>query len=1304
MKQKKWLSFLLILVIILPLLTITPSAYSYDPTGLPIAPRPPVPQPVPESEPEPEPEPNYGPLSVTVSVDRTEARTAETLLFSASASGGKGKRKLALRIFRDGENVHYFPSGNTTSWEYSPEYPGIYHGQAVVSDESGKSKYAKTANITVTLNDEEEAARRNAPPGMGGGDGAENPKEYGHFLELETIHNITVVEGKDIRIPIIVKGDAVFVERLKNIKTRPDAVYALGLPEGFDVEFEVTSERVFPFIVYRHRPIKIPVYSSFFGPLKQYLDMLSEIEITANNWWRDNELEMPFNVRVFAECDHGTSTKYHRLTANTDFTLTLLRDKNRNGIADREEEERIEQPADIAFSDVPDVEMTEQFDEHGNLTATLPKIKIQVYNKKPATPPSNYHLYGHARHRPKGVDFEQIQEGKWPYYREKGPIYRFAGFPSDIKWLPGEIRRKIPLKVYALDNLENKADMTMLLTINKKSSGVNCADHELSIEPVPDFSMLELRKEPLATGRITVITNSEAPITMTMTYENTLQQRDGHTGCPVKLQTTGPTYNPDGSGPDGVRKVSAWELVYNLDYTHKWYKGKDDHSYFRITLCAKQGNKTAETKLAVTLLRTRSGTPVVLYFLPMENQTILEGEAIKPVKVKWSGPPISYENMKVNVKNIKLKISPNLSGIHYDDKTQTISGTPKISNWQDWETYRTFILTISGEGKVHNIEKRNERDLFITTNMAESSFKLTVYRNHSSYDRGFVPIADQDVMEGEPIKPVIIRGEPGPGVFEIKSVQGCPPGVEKGPGGYYEGTPVVGEWQEGQTFRAFTIEATGAVTPGSADGKRISSIFPSLPEHKMHFTITVNKKDKPGGMGDGIEEETATPPEESATLPEEEQAEKALPEESASPPEEAQTEEAPPEEAPQEQDIATPPVQEEQPPASDKPEKTPDTGKTEEKPKPDKARETPADAEKQKPPAADQTGDKQPGPEQTGGEAALQSPQEIYRNVTPEDFAADSQTFTDEQKGLPRLGVALYDGSADTADAYQGILVALLEEGYQLNENLILLVTNAQGSDKKAGEDVKLLAKMGCRPIITVGERMATAARKPLKGIPLIAAGVDDPLAAGFVDRKARPLGPVTGVINPPIFDELLLLAQRMQPDVDTAGMLHMLSPEAAKLRRKTAIDQGLGFEHGRMQVDSTFPVMSKKLFAKGIDFLILDPSVKPHENSSALKALTEACIEARVPLYGTSVRQGEGGVAAVILPDYLALGIHAGKLATEVLKGANIAELPFVQATETITQYNSRTLDAFGLKTPKSTLLEEDTDAGLEWTFPAGN
>lgn len=249
-----------------------------------------------------------------------------------------------------------------------------------------------------------------------------------------------------------------------------------------------------------------------------------------------------------------------------------------------------------------------------------------------------------------------------------------------------------------------------------------------------------------------------------------------------------------------------------------------------------------------------------------------------------------------------------------------------------------------------------------------------------------------------------------------------------------------------------------------------------------------------------------------------------------------------------------------------------------------------------------------------------------------------------------------------------------------------------------------MLAKMGCRPIITVGERMSAAARKPLKGIPLIAAGVDDPLTAGFVDRKARPLGPVTGVINPPILDELLLLAQRMQPAVDTAGMLHMLSTDKAKLRRKTAIDQGLGFEHGRMQVDSTFPVMSKKLFDKGIDFLILDPSVKPHENSSALQALTKACIEARVPLYGTSVRQGEGGAAAVILPDYLALGIHAGKLATEVLKGANIAELPFVQATETITQYNSRTLDAFGMNIPFSVQPDEDADAEQAWILPSGN
>ena len=124
----------------------------------------------PEAPEEPPPEAPRQPLALKAYAHSTAAKTLETIRFSAVLSGGKGASKYALWVYRDGEKVEYFPTGTKGLWDYVPQYPGLYHGQVVGKDGTGREKYANTGTVTVTLNQQEQLAQQNSPVGKGGDD------------------------------------------------------------------------------------------------------------------------------------------------------------------------------------------------------------------------------------------------------------------------------------------------------------------------------------------------------------------------------------------------------------------------------------------------------------------------------------------------------------------------------------------------------------------------------------------------------------------------------------------------------------------------------------------------------------------------------------------------------------------------------------------------------------------------------------------------------------------------------------------------------------------------------------------------------------------------------------------------------------------------------------------------------------------------------------------------------------------------------------------------------------------------------
>lgn len=115
--------------------TIKPPPVTIKPPPVTSKPAPVTPAPATST---PVSEPAGKELQVQLYVDRQEARTGDTLKFTASASGGKGQIKFALWVFRNGEKIEYFSTSNRSVWEYVALYEGTYHAQVVGKDGGGQ--------------------------------------------------------------------------------------------------------------------------------------------------------------------------------------------------------------------------------------------------------------------------------------------------------------------------------------------------------------------------------------------------------------------------------------------------------------------------------------------------------------------------------------------------------------------------------------------------------------------------------------------------------------------------------------------------------------------------------------------------------------------------------------------------------------------------------------------------------------------------------------------------------------------------------------------------------------------------------------------------------------------------------------------------------------------------------------------------------------------------------------------------------------------------------------------------------------
>jgi putative ABC transport system substrate-binding protein len=302
-----------------------------------------------------------------------------------------------------------------------------------------------------------------------------------------------------------------------------------------------------------------------------------------------------------------------------------------------------------------------------------------------------------------------------------------------------------------------------------------------------------------------------------------------------------------------------------------------------------------------------------------------------------------------------------------------------------------------------------------------------------------------------------------------------------------------------------------------------------------------------------------------------------------------------------------------------------------------------------------------------------------------------------QQKAMPLIGW-LYGGSPLPPNTKSPAAAAfgkgLSETGYVEGQNLAIEFRFAEGHFDRLPALVADLVGRKVSLIIGVGAAAALAAKKATSTIPIVFAGVNDPIGLGLVAGLARPGGNLTGFSNitseltPKRLDllsELVphakVIALLVDPNNPGTNALIEVSQEAARAKK---VQLPILKASTESEIDAAFASLVQQqaggLVVGGAPFFT-------GRRDQLVALASRHAVPAIYYARGFAKAGGLISYGDSSLPAFREAGIYAGR----ILKGEKPADLPVQQPTTFELLVNLKTAKALGLTVPQSMLMRAD-------------
>lgn len=305
-------------------------------------------------------------------------------------------------------------------------------------------------------------------------------------------------------------------------------------------------------------------------------------------------------------------------------------------------------------------------------------------------------------------------------------------------------------------------------------------------------------------------------------------------------------------------------------------------------------------------------------------------------------------------------------------------------------------------------------------------------------------------------------------------------------------------------------------------------------------------------------------------------------------------------------------------------------------------------------------------------------------------LAASASSAAAQGSRTPLIGL-LSPAGPNTGWFAEGFRQGMKELGYIEGQNIRIEFRWAHGQFERLPSLAAELVQLNVDVIVAGVTQASLAAKGETPTIPIVMAGVGDPVGVGLVASLARPGGNVTGV-SAQLVDVNEKRLGLMREIVPQAKRFALLGPDndgvRAVLKRLQAVAPSLGVEVRLVEASdaATIERAFARLPAEGVDALLVAAALVQHNRQ--LIGLAE---RHRVPASYIQKEALEAGALLVFGPDTTAYYRRAAEYMHRILSGAKPAELPVEQPRAFWVGVNQRTAKALGLSVPASVLLSAD-------------
>ncbi|HHY45699.1 MAG TPA: ABC transporter substrate-binding protein [Firmicutes bacterium] len=290
-----------------------------------------------------------------------------------------------------------------------------------------------------------------------------------------------------------------------------------------------------------------------------------------------------------------------------------------------------------------------------------------------------------------------------------------------------------------------------------------------------------------------------------------------------------------------------------------------------------------------------------------------------------------------------------------------------------------------------------------------------------------------------------------------------------------------------------------------------------------------------------------------------------------------------------------------------------------------------------------------------------------------------------------RVGIAQIAEHPALDAARKGFIDGLTAAGYVEGKDIVYDVKNAQGDMSLAQTIAQKFVNDKVDLILAIATPTAQAAASATDKIPILITAVTDPVAAGLVKSIERPGTNVTGTSDlNPVAEQMELLLE-IVPKVKRVGIVYnageVNSVVQVEMAEKSAKKLGLTIVKASASNTSGVFEAAQSLVGR------VDAIYVPTDNTvvAALESVVNVAEKRKIPVIAGEENSVERGCIATLGIDYYRLGRQTAKMAVEVLKGKNPAEMPVQYQKEMRLVVNLKAAQAMGVTVPQSVIKRAD-------------